>query len=147
MVDSTGRVPPTLRVFDDSAPTLIATTERTPGATLSRWAEAGAEVAVIDRDADGAVALRSLIAELGKRDVQGLLVEGGATLAWSAVRDDVVDRIVVYLAPILIGGSNAASVIAGRGFAPLANAASLASLEVTAMGDDLKVVADVHGHR
>ena len=49
--------------------------ERTPG-PRSAVGHAGAEVAVIDRDATVAVALRSLIAELGKRDVQGLLVEG-----------------------------------------------------------------------
>ena len=40
---------------------------------------------------------------LGKRDVQDVLLEGGATLAWSFVRDRLVDRVVLYLAPKLIG--------------------------------------------
>ena len=53
----------------------------------------------------GGVALRALLDHLGKRDVQGLLVEGGATLAWSFVRDDLVDRVVTYLAPKMLGGA------------------------------------------
>ncbi len=146
VVDSTGRVPSTLHLFDDAAPTLVATTDRVTQARLAEWADTGADVAVLDRDADGAVSLGSLVGELGKRDVQGLLIEGGATLSWSAVRDGVVDRIVVYVAPLLVGGSSAPTMLSGTGFAPLGEALRLGPLTAEAVGDDLKVVADVHRH-
>jgi diaminohydroxyphosphoribosylaminopyrimidine deaminase / 5-amino-6-(5-phosphoribosylamino)uracil reductase len=147
IVDSTGRVPPDLHVFDDVAPTLVATTDRAPERRLRAWADTGADVAVLDRDADDRVALAALVDALGKRDVQGLLIEGGATLAWSAVRDDLVDRVVAYLAPVLIGGADAPTVMGGHGFAPIGSARRLGPISVNPMGDDLKVVADVHGHR
>lgn len=147
VVDSTGRVPPTLRMFDGVAPTLVATTDRASDARLRAYGEAGADVVVLDRDASGAVSLPALIEELGKRDVQGLLIEGGSTLVWSAVRDDVVDRVVLYLAPMLVGGAGSPTVMSGAGFSPIGAAARLGRLRVEDVGDDLKVVADVHGHR
>jgi diaminohydroxyphosphoribosylaminopyrimidine deaminase / 5-amino-6-(5-phosphoribosylamino)uracil reductase len=147
VVDSSGRVPPTLHLFDDAAATLVATTDRAPGARIDEWTAAGAQVALLDRDADGRVCLTSLVDELGKRDVQGLLLEGGPSLAWSAVREGLVDRIVCYLAPLLVGGSTAPTVLAGSGFAPIGDALRLGPFTVETLDPDLKVVADVHGHR
>jgi diaminohydroxyphosphoribosylaminopyrimidine deaminase/5-amino-6-(5-phosphoribosylamino)uracil reductase len=147
VVDATGRVPPGLRVFQGDAPTLVATTDRAGEDRLAEWSAAGAEVVVLDRDDADGVSLDGLVTTLGKRDVQGLLVEGGATLAWSAIRDGVVDRVVVYLAPLLIGGAAAPTVLGGIGFAPLERALRLRPRSVEAIGRDLKVVADVHGHR
>ena len=147
VVDSAGRVPPTLQLFDSAAPTLVATTNRAPGGRKSEWAHAGADVVVLDRDADGRVSLRSLVEDLGKRDVQGLVIEGGATLAWSEVSEALIDRVVVYIAPLLVGGSGAPTALSGAGFAPISEALRLGPLTVGAIDDDLRVVADVHGHR
>ncbi|MDH4112472.1 MAG: bifunctional diaminohydroxyphosphoribosylaminopyrimidine deaminase/5-amino-6-(5-phosphoribosylamino)uracil reductase RibD [Actinomycetota bacterium] len=147
VVDSAGRVPASLRMFEGSAPTLVATTDRTSESRLRAWGDAGAEVIVLDPDASGHVSLPALVGELGKRDVQGLLVEGGATVAWSAVRDGLVDRLVLYIAPLLIGGAGAPTVLAGDGFAPIEAALRLDVPSVEVLDRDLKVVVDVHGHR
>jgi diaminohydroxyphosphoribosylaminopyrimidine deaminase/5-amino-6-(5-phosphoribosylamino)uracil reductase len=79
--------------------------------------------------------------------VQGVLMEGGPTLAWSAIRDGVVDQVVVYLAPMLIGGHEATGWLAGSGFAPVGRAARVDLVSVERLGGDLKVVADVHRDR
>ena len=147
VIDTAGRVPPTLRSFDGSAPTVVATTDRTAEDRIDAWTAAGADVVVLDRDVAGGVSLDALLDILGKRDVQGLLIEGGATLAWSAIRDDVVDRMVVYLAPVLIGGAAAPPMLAGEGFSPVDRALKLHRVTVEPVGRDLKVVADVHGDR
>jgi diaminohydroxyphosphoribosylaminopyrimidine deaminase/5-amino-6-(5-phosphoribosylamino)uracil reductase len=146
VVDAAGVVPAGLRLFDGSAPTLVATTDRASDARVREWSATGADVAVLDRDAAGTVDLRSLVDELGKRDVQGVLIEGGATLAWSAVRDGIVDRVVAYVAPLLVGGGGP-TMLGGEGFAPIGAAQRLAPLNIERIGDDLKVVADVHGDR
>ncbi len=147
VVDAAGRVPPTMTVFDDAAPTLVATTDRSSDARINAWQGAGAEVEIVDRDAAGHVALGPLLAALGKRDVQGLLVEGGATLAWSFVRERLVDRVVLYLAPRLLGGAAAAGIVGGEGFAPVTEAAELEIERVEPLGPDLKVEARVHRDR
>jgi diaminohydroxyphosphoribosylaminopyrimidine deaminase/5-amino-6-(5-phosphoribosylamino)uracil reductase len=139
-------VPATLRLFDGTAPTLVATTPLASDEVIASWEATGADVLVLDDDAGG-VALASLLDALGKRDVQGVLVEGGATLAWSFVRDRLLDRIVVYLAPKLVGGVSAPGVVGGAGLAPITDALPLRFTAVTRVGPDLKVEADVQRDR
>ena len=147
IVDPSGRVPGDRRSFDGAAPTLVATTELAPTTKRQEWVDAGADVAVLDRDATGGVSLPALIGSLGKRDVQGVLLEGGPTLAWSAIRDGVVDQLILYLAPMLIGGHEASGWLAGSGFAPIDRAAPVEIVSIDHIGSDVKVVADVHRDR
>lgn len=147
VVDSSGRVPAAGRLFDGAAPTLVATTERASDRRRTQWESAGAEVQVCEADPDGGVSLTALMAALGKRDVQGVLLEGGPTLAWSAVRDGVVDRVVFYLAPLLVGGVDAPSAVGGTGFASIADALRVRTTSVERIGDDLRWEGDVHGDR
>lgn len=142
-VDSHGKVPAAGNLFDGAAPTLVATTDRAPEARIREWQSAGAEVLVLDPDEAGRVSVDLLLDVLGKRDVQGLLVEGGATLAWSFIRDDLVDGLVVYLAPKIVGGSSSPGVVTGGGFAPIADALPLRIRAVERVGPDIKVEADV----
>jgi diaminohydroxyphosphoribosylaminopyrimidine deaminase/5-amino-6-(5-phosphoribosylamino)uracil reductase len=146
LVDARGRVGAGGDLFDDSAPKLVATTELASREARALWQEAGAEVVVFESESD-LVPLPSLFADLGKRDVQHVLLEGGPTLAWSAVEDGLVDRVVVYLAPRLIGGVDAPGVLGGRGFAPVANALALSIHSAERIGEDLRVEADVHRDR
>ncbi|MGZ5352036.1 MAG: bifunctional diaminohydroxyphosphoribosylaminopyrimidine deaminase/5-amino-6-(5-phosphoribosylamino)uracil reductase RibD [Actinomycetota bacterium] len=146
LVDARGRVPATGDMFDDDAPTLVATTELAPEDRRREWDDTGAEVVVYASEGEG-VPLGELAADLGKRDVQGVLLEGGPTLAFAAVEEGIVDRVVVYLAPKLIGGHDAPTVLDGRGFAPIANAVPLRIRSFDLVGAALRVEADVHRDR
>jgi diaminohydroxyphosphoribosylaminopyrimidine deaminase / 5-amino-6-(5-phosphoribosylamino)uracil reductase len=147
VVDTRGRVSPDARLFDDAAPTLVATSERTSAQRVAEWTAAGAEVLTLDLDAGGGVSLLGLMTTLGKRDVQGVMVEGGATLAWSFVRDGLADKVVLYFAPRLAGGAKAAGVLGGAGFPSIADALPLEFSSVERLGPDLKVEAYVHRDR
>jgi diaminohydroxyphosphoribosylaminopyrimidine deaminase/5-amino-6-(5-phosphoribosylamino)uracil reductase len=147
LADANGRVPASGHLFDGTAATLVATTDGAPESRMAEWRATGAEVAVLDRDGEGGVSLLALVEQLGKRGVQGLLLEGGPTLAGSAVRDRVVDRFVVYYAPMLTGGASAPGVIGGTGFAPIGASPRVHIASVDAIGEDLRVEADVHRHR
>jgi diaminohydroxyphosphoribosylaminopyrimidine deaminase / 5-amino-6-(5-phosphoribosylamino)uracil reductase len=146
VVDASGRVPRDARIFDDRAPTLVATTAAGES-SVARALPEGVELAVCAADATGGVSPRALLEELGKRDVQGVLLEGGATLAWSFLRDGAVDRVVQYVAPRVVGGSDAPSAVMGEGFAPLDAAMDLRFARVDRVGPDIRVEADVHGDR
>jgi diaminohydroxyphosphoribosylaminopyrimidine deaminase/5-amino-6-(5-phosphoribosylamino)uracil reductase len=147
VVDSGGRLAPSASVFDGEAPTAIATTDRAPDARLRAWEAAGAEVLVLEADGSGGVSPTALVAALGKRDVQGVLLEGGATLAWSFVRDGAIDRIVQYIAPVIVGGVAAHGVVSGTGFAPIEHAQRVSYRRIDRVGPDLRVEADVHRDR
>jgi diaminohydroxyphosphoribosylaminopyrimidine deaminase/5-amino-6-(5-phosphoribosylamino)uracil reductase len=124
----------------------VATTERAEG-RIDAWQATGADVAVFDADVDGRVPADALVRELGKRDVQGALLEGGATLAWSFLRAGLVDRVVQYLAPRIIGGADAPGAVGGAGFAPVDEALDVSIVSVDRLGPDLRVEADVHRNR
>jgi diaminohydroxyphosphoribosylaminopyrimidine deaminase/5-amino-6-(5-phosphoribosylamino)uracil reductase len=147
VVDAGGRVPASGAVFSNEAPTMVATTELAPERARRAWEAAGAEVAILDHAPGVGVDLGALLDELGKREVQGLLLEGGPTIAWSAVRDDLVDELVVYLAPTLVGGASAPSLVAGEGFAPIAGARPVQIRSVERVGEDIRVEARVHRDR
>lgn len=146
LVDARGRVPASGDLFDGEAPTLVATTELAPRERRQEWRAAGAEVTVHEPEGDY-VPLDALFTDLGKRDVQGVLLEGGPTLAWSALEEGIVDKVVVYLAPMLIGGDDAPTVLGGRGFAPISGALPLRIRSFDLVGSDLRVEADVHRDR
>ena len=146
VVDVAGRLPADAAILDDRAPTLVATTaagERSVGRSLPP----GVEVAICAADATGGVAPGALLEALGKRDVQGVLLEGGATLAWSFLRDGAVDRIVHYVAPRIVGGAGAPGAVMGEGFAPIDAALDLSFVRVDPVGPDIRVEADVHRDR
>ena len=146
LVDARGRVEAGGPLFDDRAPTLVATTAAASEERRAAWAAAGAEVEVFE-PAPGGVPMDGLAEHLGKRDVQGLLLEGGPTLAWAAIEAGAVDEVVLYLAPKLVGGVASPGVLGGEGFAPIGAALGLSIAAVERIGDDLKVVADVHRDR
>src|SRR5205823_4763866 len=98
VVDAAGRVTGGSNVLSGDAPTLVATTERSSSARIQEWRDAGADVAIYE-PLDGGVPLAELWADLGKRSAQGVLLEGGPTLAWSAVGAGLVDKLVLYVAP------------------------------------------------
>ena len=147
VVDGRGIVPESNQVFDGEAPTLVVTTGAAPEDRRTGWSRAGAEVLLEGDAGDGLVPLDRLMVELGKRDMQHVLIEGGPTIAWDAVRRGIVDKIVLYFAPVLVGGQAAPSVLMGEGTPTIGAARPLTLRSVERMGRDVKVVADVHGDR
>ncbi len=90
----------------------------------------------------GLVDVRALLAHLHAREVRAVLVEGGGEVHASFLEAGVVDRVAIFLAPLLLGGRGAPSLIGGVG-RELKGAMRLEHLEVTRLDADLLVEADV----
>jgi diaminohydroxyphosphoribosylaminopyrimidine deaminase/5-amino-6-(5-phosphoribosylamino)uracil reductase len=123
VVDTEGRTPAGARVLDDAAPTWVAT------------------AAELGRGRDGRVDLRALAAELHQRGVQSVLLEGGPTLAGAMLRAGLVDRVVGYVAPALLGSGPAA--LADAGIGTIADAIRLELDDVARIGGDVRFTARV----
>jgi diaminohydroxyphosphoribosylaminopyrimidine deaminase / 5-amino-6-(5-phosphoribosylamino)uracil reductase len=147
VMDSSGRTPPEGPLFDDSAPTLVVTSRRAGESVRRAWADAGAQV-MVGPD-ERAVGLGHVLDQLGHEpyEIQDLLIEGGSSLAWSAIDEGVVDRFVLYLAPKLIGGESAPGILGGKGFDSLAEATDLEIRSVQRLGPDLRIEATTMGSR
>ncbi|MDQ3670198.1 MAG: bifunctional diaminohydroxyphosphoribosylaminopyrimidine deaminase/5-amino-6-(5-phosphoribosylamino)uracil reductase RibD [Actinomycetota bacterium] len=89
-------------------------------------------------------ALAEELGRLGEQQVQSLLLEGGPTLAGAFLRADFVDKLMLFVAPKLIGGDDAPSLFAGPGAQDLVEARTLSSIDVGRVGEDLLVTAYVH---
>ena len=82
--------------------------------------------------------------ELAGEEVQSLLLEGGPILAGAFLRAGLVDKLLVFVAPKLVGGGDAPGLFAGPAVRAMADALHLSGLEVERLGDDLLVTAYVH---
>jgi diaminohydroxyphosphoribosylaminopyrimidine deaminase / 5-amino-6-(5-phosphoribosylamino)uracil reductase len=80
--------------------------------------------------------LKAVLAELGRRQVTSLLVEGGAEVAASFIEERLVDKVTFFIAPKIVGGRAALSGIGGSGIAKLNDALELGGVEVVRRGDD-----------
>jgi len=83
--------------------------------------------------------LPGVLADLAGRGVLSVLVEGGATVAHAFHAAGLVDRYVIYLAPALMGGSDGAPLFSGPGAPTMADAWRGRFIEVTRLGDDIRL--------
>jgi len=85
--------------------------------------------------------LKHLMKLLVKKDITSVLIEGGGEINNSALKAGIVDKIYIFISPILIGGKQAPGLIGGGGVSKIAKALSLKNMRVTKMGEDLMVEA------
>src|SRR5262249_40210325 len=140
LVDSSGRTPSSGHLFDGAAPVVVATTEAA-GDSAAAWTAAGAEVLTLPRGPFG-VSMPAVVRALGDRGIQDALIEGGPELAWTSVAEGVVDRLVLYLAPKVVGGRDAPGVLGGAGVATIADAIEGVVESVEMVGRDVRVVTN-----
>jgi diaminohydroxyphosphoribosylaminopyrimidine deaminase/5-amino-6-(5-phosphoribosylamino)uracil reductase len=105
ILDSNLRIPDTARVLSDqdTIPTLLVTTPSAGRGKLATLRKKGIEVSTISPDESGRVDIRQLLKTLGERQISSLLVEGGGEIITSFLRLGAVDRLVVFIAPKILG--------------------------------------------
>jgi diaminohydroxyphosphoribosylaminopyrimidine deaminase/5-amino-6-(5-phosphoribosylamino)uracil reductase len=141
VLDSTLRIPASARILSAlGGQLLIATTAHAPKDRIEDRRAQGATVLVLPA-VGGQVSFRACVEELGRRGVTSVLLEGGGTVNASALQAGLVDRVILYMAPTLLGGQDARSVIAGRSPESLSDALPLRDLRITRVGNDLKIEA------
>src|SRR5262249_7723353 len=143
VLDTKARTPRTARVIRAGAPgrTLIVVGADAPEERAGTLAGTGATV-VRCPTRDGRADLGAGLDELFAQEVRGVLVEGGGEIHASFLDTNLVDRVAIYVAPLLVGGRRATPVVGGVG-RELKNAVRLGGLTVTVLGDDLLIEADV----
>jgi len=127
-------IDPASRFFHDpsTAGRIVVTVEDAPPARL----EALRKVAEVWKVGRGDVDVAALLSRLREHGVERLLVEGGGETNWPFVRDDLVDEIYVTIAPALLGGRDAPTLLEGAGF-PMAGRRRLRLAGFERDGDEL----------
>ena len=140
VLDSRLRLPLTAKMLalDSQAPTWVATTSLAPPETIRTLTARGAQVLVLPGD-DGRVSLPALLKELGARQVQSLLVEGGAETLGTFFDERLVNQFYFFYAPKILGGQKAPGMVGGQGIVHLGEAHIAKNLSVRRVGGDLLV--------
>lgn len=94
----------------------------------------------------GHVDLIALMDRLGQEEIDSVLLEGGATLNWSALEAGLVQRVQAYVAPKLFGGKSAPGPVSGLGVDVPGQAAILRNVTVTPLGEDFLLEGEVADH-
>ena len=141
IVDSKGRLPPESTLLKQPGQTLVLVSDkaaaRKPGPEF-----ASAEWLAAPGD-DGRVDLRAMLSELGRRQITNLLVEGGGTLLGSLFDKGLVDRVVGFVAPVIVGGEAAPSPVSGSGVERISDAFRLQGVHIRRFGDDVAIIGNV----
>jgi diaminohydroxyphosphoribosylaminopyrimidine deaminase/5-amino-6-(5-phosphoribosylamino)uracil reductase len=139
VLDSEARLSDSCRLIQtvSQAPVLVAVLERALAARRAQLVQLGCEVVVLpglDR-----VPIVHLLKELGRRGMTNVLVEGGGRVLGSFFDEGQVDAVDVFIAPLLEGGDHARTAARGKGCALLGEAIRLRRLDITQVGDDVRV--------
>ncbi|WP_088552971.1 bifunctional diaminohydroxyphosphoribosylaminopyrimidine deaminase/5-amino-6-(5-phosphoribosylamino)uracil reductase RibD [Calderihabitans maritimus] len=144
IVDSRLRIPLEAKVVNisekSSAPTIVATTNLADPERKKVLEDKGVEVLTVNHK-DSRVDLNHLMMLLGQRGIISVLLEGGAQLNASAIEAGIVDKILMFIAPKIIGGSLAPGPVGGRGIEKMQEALLLHEVEVTTIGADVLISA------
>ena len=140
IVDSTARISVESSVLNlqSKAKTIIATTEMASSEKLKVLRDKGAEI-IITPMKNNRVNLAYLIKELGERKIDSVLLEGGSELNYSAVEQGIVDKIIAFVAPKIIGGNISKTPVGGKGKEFMKEAIEIKNIEVQSFGNDIMI--------
>lgn len=138
VLDSALRLPPSARLLREPGRTLVVTCADSTEGRAAPLAAAGAEVLRAPRDANQGVELGWVVAELGRREANEVLIEAGPRLAGAALRQGIVDEIWLYVAPHLMGDS-ARGLFHLPGLTQMKERLALELLELRQIGPDLRL--------
>ncbi len=144
IVDGAAGIPLDATVLTDEwrERTIVATTLDAPEHKREMIEETGASVLSLDGDLDN-VDLGDLMVVLAERGIVYVMIEGGSKVFTSAFNQGIVDKVALFYAPMLIGGSDAPPLIGGTGVSTLDDAIALTDITTTRLGDDLLIEARV----
>jgi len=138
IVDGRGRTPLSSRVFKEPGKTFIAVAKPFDAKKADEFRKAGAEVAELPAER-GVIDLAELLGLLGKRQITSVLVEGGSSLFGSLFDRGLVDKVLAFVSPIIVGGDGAKSAVGGRGVDMVAEALRLGRVKITEFGGDILI--------
>jgi len=140
VVDSLARTPLSAKLVNDGqAPTIIAISNKAPDERVAALKAKNIEILPLPEESDGRLHLGALLRILGERCLTHVMVEAGGTLNSSFLFGNYVDKVVMFVAPKIIGGAGAPGPCGGTGCDRLSEAVELEDVRVQPTGEDLMI--------
>jgi diaminohydroxyphosphoribosylaminopyrimidine deaminase/5-amino-6-(5-phosphoribosylamino)uracil reductase len=140
VIDPRLRIPGKAQLLDQPGKTLIVCGDQVQMTRKKALESKGVEIVSLPERA-GRISIKVLLAVLGRRGIESLLVEGGAGVYGSFLEERQLDKLVLFLAPCLIGGQKAMGMIGGTGVTTVAEALRFKEIKVKTRSGDILVEA------
>ncbi len=124
ILDSKGTISKNSKIIktSDKIPTIIAVSKKITKANLSKLKKLPVEIII---SGENSVNLKLLMKKLSTKKIETILVEGGGTVNWEFIKNNIFNELIITLSPYLIGGNNATSLVEGKGFSKIVNSPNL----------------------
>lgn len=124
ILDSQGKISSKSKILQTSneVPTIIAVSKKITKSNLKKLYKFPVEIIITG---ENSVNIKSLLKKLSDKKITTILVEGGGTINWEFIKQNLFDELVITLSPFLIGGNNAISFIQGNGFDKISKSPNL----------------------
>ena len=124
ILDSKGTISKNSKIIktSDKIPTIIAVSKKITKVNLSKLKKLPVEIII---SGENSVNLKLLMKKLSTKKIETILVEGGGTVNWEFIKNNIFDELIVTLSPYLIGGNDATSLVEGKGFSKIVNSPNL----------------------
>jgi len=144
VVDSSARIPLESKIVNtaNQAKTIVAVTEKADSIKIAQIQQLGNAVLIV-KSRNGRVDLADLMVKLGKAGIDGILLEGGATLNFAALEAGIVDEGMFFIAPKIIGGAKAKTPVGGSGIEKMKDAIELDEVKINQFGNDLMLTGKI----
>jgi diaminohydroxyphosphoribosylaminopyrimidine deaminase/5-amino-6-(5-phosphoribosylamino)uracil reductase len=144
IVDSKGQTPLSARVLTEPGKAIVVLGKQASAEEKDSFARVGVELLELSSP-EGRVNLERLLKVLGERGITSVLVEGGGILLGSLFDGGLVDKVIAFIAPVIIGGREAVTAVAGVGVDRVADSLKLERVSVESFGQDLMVSGYIGG--
>ncbi len=139
ILDSRLRIPEGARVIGTSpSKVIVVSTELAPKDKLEKLGKQGVKILMID-SREGRIHLKSCLSKLGELGMMSLMVEGGSQVNGSFLDEGLIDKILLFLSPKLMGDHQALGIFNGREIYDLQEAVALKEIKTKRMGDDVLI--------
>lgn len=148
VVTATGDIPAGLKLLAQPGEAIIAAGAGANAGSLRKLEKAGARILTLE-SADGRPSIKDLMSHLSGLGYLWVLVEGGAEIAASALEERIVDKVLYFYAPRIIGGRGAIPAVGGSGAERLSQSISIRNAKIRRFGDDIALegVCGISGSR
>jgi 2,5-diamino-6-(ribosylamino)-4(3H)-pyrimidinone 5'-phosphate reductase len=136
ILDSQGSISSSSKIIKTckKIPTIIVVSKKISKKNLSRLQKLPLEIAILG---EKKIHIKKLLQYLSKQKINSVLVEGGGTVNWEFINNDLVDEAIITLTPYLVGGENATTLVQGKGFSKIASSKKLRLKRISRQGNEL----------
>jgi len=146
VLDSTLKISLKAKLFEGTAEgqCSVAVTSKASERKINLLEKRGVQVIMCPQK-NGKINLKWLLKYLAKQEIMSILIEGGARVMGTALKEKVIDKMYMYIAPKIMGDQNALSSVAGIKINHVNKSILLKNIELDKIGEDILVVGNIKG--